>query len=144
MVGLVHADNGFFDEAILSLLEGHKIDSIISARHTPTLQAAIVREARWRAMETGPKLAEIANQAQSWAVPRRIVVMRQSIKRKTAPGNTLSLFADDPDLSGWRHGAMVTLLTLPAVKVWRSYRERADGENRSQNSRPTSALTALP
>lgn len=130
MVGLVHADNGFFDEAILSLLEGHKIDSIISARHTPTLQAAIVREARWRAMETGPKLAEIANQAQSWAVPRRIVVMRQSIKRKTAPGNTLSLFADDPDLSGWRHGAMVTLLTLPAVKVWRSYRERADGENR--------------
>jgi hypothetical protein len=30
--------------------------------------------------------------------------MRQSIKRKTAPGNTLSLFADDPDC---RAGATV-------------------------------------
>jgi hypothetical protein len=69
MVGLVHADNGFFDEAILSLLEGHKIDSIISARLAHSLQAAIVREARWRAMETGPELAEIANQAQSWLFP---------------------------------------------------------------------------
>lgn len=57
-------------------------------------------------------------------------MVRQSIKRKMAPGKTLSLIADDPDLSGWRHGAMVTLLTLPDVKVWRSYRERADCENR--------------
>lgn len=143
MVGLVHADNGFFDETIVSFLEGRKIDSIISARLTHSLQAAIVREARLRALETGLELAEIANQAQSWAVPRRIVVMRQSIKRKTAPGKTPSPFADDPDLSGWRHGAMVTLLTLPDVKVWRSYRERADGENRIAELKADSGLDSF-
>jgi hypothetical protein len=44
-------------------------------------------------------------------------VVRQSVKRKTVPGKTLSLFADDPDLSGWHNGAMVTSLTLPDVEV---------------------------
>ena len=129
-VGLFRADSGFFDEAILSFLEGRKIDYIISAKLTQRLQAAIARDARWWALETGLELAEIMYQAQGWTMPRRIVVVRQSIKRKTAPGKTLSLFADDPDLSGWRYGAMVTTLTLPSVEVWRSYRGRADCENR--------------
>ena len=48
------------------------------------------------------------------SAPRRIVVVRQSVKRKAAPGKTLSLFVDDPDLSGWRYGALVTSLSLPA------------------------------
>ena len=129
-VGLFRADSGFFDEAILSCLEGRKIDYIISARLTRGLQAAIARDARWWALETGLELAGIMYQAQGWTAPRRIVVVRQSVKRKNAPGKTLSLFADDPDLSGWRYGAMVTSLTLPDVEVWRSYRGRADCENR--------------
>jgi len=129
-VGLFRADSGFFDEAILNLLEGRKIDYIISAKLTQRLQAAIVRDACWWVLETGLELAEIMYQAQGWSAPRRIVVVRQSVKRKTAPGKTLSLFADDPDLSGWRYGAMVTSLSLPDVEVWRSYRGRADCENR--------------
>jgi hypothetical protein len=129
-VGLFRADSGFFDEAILSCLEGRKIDDIISARLTRGLQAAIARDARWWALETGLELAGIMYQAQGWTAPRRIAVVRQSVKRKNAPGKTLSLFADDPDLSGWRYGAMVTSLTLPDVEVWRSYRGRADCENR--------------
>lgn len=129
-VGLFRADSGFFDEAILGFLESRKIDYIVAARLTQALQAAMVREARWWALETGLELAEIQYQAHGWAQPRRIVVVRQSVKRKTAPGKTLSLFADDPDLSGWRYGAMVTSLALPAVEVWRSYRGRADCENR--------------
>jgi len=40
------------------------------------------------------------------------------------------LFADDPDIQGWRDGAMVTSLSLPAAEVWRSYRGCADCENR--------------
>ena len=129
-VGLFRADSGFFDEAILRSLEGRKIDYIVSAKLTQRLQAAIARDARWWALETGLELAEIRYQAQGWTVPRRIVVVRQSVKRKTAHGKTLSLFADDPDLSGWRYGAMTTTLTLPPVEVWRSYRGRADCENR--------------
>lgn len=129
-VGLFRADSGFFDETILSFLEGRKIDYINSAKLTQRLQAAIARDAHWWALETGLELAEIMYQAQGWTTSRRIVVVRQSVKRKNAPGKTLSLFADDPDLSGWRYGAMATSLTLPDVEVWRSYRGRADCENR--------------
>lgn len=68
-VGLFRADSGFFDEAILSLLEGRKIDYIISAKLTQRLQAAIVREARWWALETGLELAEITYRAQGWSAP---------------------------------------------------------------------------
>lgn len=129
-VGLLRADSGFFDQAVLKLLEDKRIHYIISARLTQGLQQAIVRDGRWFALETGLELAEITYQANSWDIARRIVVVRQSIKRKTAPGKTLSLFADDPDIQGWRYGAMVTSLSLPAAEVWRSYRGRADCENR--------------
>lgn len=129
-VGLLRADSGFYDQAVLQLFEGKRIDYIISARLTQGLQRAIIRDARWFALETGLELAEITYQAHGWDKARRIVVVRQSIKRKTAPGKTLSLFADDPDIQGWRYGAMVTSLSLPAAEIWRSYRGRADCENR--------------
>lgn len=129
-VGLLRADSGFFDQAVLKLLEDKRIHYIISARLTQGLQQAIVRDGRWFALAIGLELAEIAYQDNSWDTARRIVVVRQSIKRKTAPGKTLSLFADDPDIQGWRYGAMVTSLSLPAMEVWRSYRGRADCENR--------------
>jgi hypothetical protein len=45
-------------------------------------------------------------------------------------GKTLSLFADDEGLQGWRYGVMLTDLTLPARQVWRLCRGRADCENR--------------
>ena len=129
-VGLFRANSGFFDEAILSLLEGRKIDYLIRAKLTQRLQASMVRDARGWALETGRELAEITYQAQGGSAPRRIVGVRPPIKRKAAPGKTRSLLADDPDLSGGRDGARVTSLTLPDGEVWRSYRGRADGENR--------------
>ena len=45
-------------------------------------------------------------------------------------GKTLSLFGDDPDLQGWRYGAMLSDLSISALQVWRLYRGRADWENR--------------
>lgn len=130
IVGLFRADSGFYDAAILKLLESKQIDYIISTKLTQALQHAIIRDARWWALETGLELAEIDYQAVGWEQPRRIVVVRQSVKRKNAPGKTLSLFADDPDIQGWRYGAMVTTLALPVVEIWRLYRGCADCENR--------------
>lgn len=34
-----------------------------------------------------------------------------------------------PSSRGWRYGAMVTTLSLPALEAWRSYRGRDDCEN---------------
>ena len=35
--------------------------------------------------------------------------------RTSTGGKTLRLFADDPEIQGWRYGAMVTSLVLPAL-----------------------------
>lgn len=131
-VGLFRADSGFYGEDILGFLEVRKINYIVSAKLTPYRRSWRARRAggRWWALETGLELAEIECQAQGWSRSRRLVLVRQSVKRKNAPGKTLLLFADDPDLSGWRYGAMVTSLSLPDVEVWRSYRGRADCKNR--------------
>jgi hypothetical protein len=49
----------------------------------------------------------LAYQAQGSVGLRRVVVVRQSVKRETALGKTLPLFTDDPVVSGWRSGDVV-------------------------------------
>jgi hypothetical protein len=131
IVGLLRADSGFYDDAILTFLQGRHIDYIISAKLTHGLQRAIAEQVTWWSVERGLEMGELNYQAQGWSAPRRIIVVRQhSVQKKKAMGKTMSLFADDPDLQGWRYGAMVTTLSLPALEIWRSYRGRADCENR--------------
>lgn len=143
VVGLLRADSGFFDDAILCALEDKRIPCIVAARMTPPLQREIYRASGWWALETGLEMTELGYQAAGWAQARRLVVVRQSIKRKTAPGKTLSLFADDPDIQGWRYGAFVTTLDLPMVEVWRLYRGRADCENRIKELKADFGLDAF-
>lgn len=142
-VGLLRADSGFFDEAILSALEGKCIPYIVAARLTQPLQRAIYQAGGWWALDSGLELTELRYRAAGWTSERRLIVVRQSIKRKTAPGKTLSLFADDPDIQGWRYGAFVTSLELPMVEVWRTYRGRADCENRIKELKADFGLDAF-
>lgn len=116
VVGLLRADSGFFDNAFLTDLEAKQIPYVIAAKLTQALQRTIYQtRGRW-ALETVLELTELSYQAQGWPTPRRIVVVHQSVKVKTAPGKRLSLFADDPVIQGWRYGAFVTSLELPMVE----------------------------
>lgn len=143
IVGLLRADSGFFDEAILTALEAKRIPYIIAARLTQPLQRAIYQATGWWALEAGLELTELRYQAADWTTARRLIVVRQSVKRKTAPGKTLSLFGDDPDIQGWRYGAFVTTLDLPMAEVWRTYRGRADCENRIKELKADFGLDAF-
>ena len=67
IIGLLRADSGFYAENVLNWLEEHTIDYIVSAKLTQALQAAIIRDARWWALETGLELAEIEYRAHGWA-----------------------------------------------------------------------------
>ena len=58
-VGLLRADSGFFDEAILASLEGKHIPYIIAARLTQPLQRTIYQASGWWALETGLELTEL-------------------------------------------------------------------------------------
>jgi hypothetical protein len=131
-VGLFRADSGFYDKTIVALLKGHKISHIISARLTQALQQAIVDQCQWQQVAPGLQVSDLRYQPHGWSEAQRLVVIRQHMQRKAGgvPGKTLSLFADDPDLQGWRYGAMLTDLSLPAIEVWNLYRGRADCENR--------------
>lgn len=132
LIGLLRADSGFFADEILTALEHDRIDYVVAAKLTQPLQAQLMSVTRsWWALEPGLELCEFDYQAGSWARPRRMVAVRQSPKlRASAPGKTLSLFKDDPAMRQWRYGVVCTSLNLPAVEVWRSYRGRADCENR--------------
>ena len=143
VVGLLRADSGFFDNAFLTVLEAKQIPYVIAAKLTQALQRTIYQTGGWWALETGLELTELGYQTQGWAAPRRIIVVRQSVKRKTAPGKSLSLFADDPDIQGWRYGAFVTTLELPMLEVWRLYRGRADCENRIKELKADFGLDAF-
>ena len=103
--------------------------ALLSARWWPLQERD--EPGKLRAEIESIELCEINYQASSWSTPRRIIGMRQHIKtRPQAKGKTLSLFAEDMDVSGWRYGAIVSDLQLPAVGVWRTYRGRANCENR--------------
>jgi hypothetical protein len=143
IVGLLRADSGFFDEAILAVLEHKRIAYIIAARLTQPLQRALYGATGWWALEPGLELTEMSYRADAWTRARRLIVVRQSVTRKQAPGKNLSLFADDPDIQGWRYGAFVTTLDLPAVEVWRTYRGRADCENRIKELKADFGLDAF-
>jgi hypothetical protein len=131
-VGLFRADSGFYDKAIVALLKERKINHIISARLTQALQQAIVDQCHWQQVAPGLQVSELRYQPHGWDDAQRLVVIRQHMQRKVGgvPGKTLSLFADDPDLQGWRYGAMLTDMSLPAIEIWNLYRGRADCENR--------------
>lgn len=143
VVGLLRADSGFFDEAIFSMLEGKRIPYIIAARLTQPLQRTIYQATGWWALEAGLELTELRYCAAGWSASRRLIVVRQSVKRREAPGKNLSLFADDPDIQGWRYGTFVTTLDLPMVEVWRTYRGRADCENRIKELKADFGLDAF-
>ena len=51
IVGLPRADSGFFDEAVLALMEGKRIPYIIAARLTQPLQRTIYQACGWWALE---------------------------------------------------------------------------------------------
>jgi hypothetical protein len=143
-VGLLRADSGFFSQSFLNTLEEKALPYIIAARLTRPLQQKLYQAKGWWAVSKGIELTEISYQCGSWDKPRRIVVVRQAIaERQNAPGKLLRLFADDPDIQGWRYGAFVTSLELSNIEVWRLYRGRADCENRIKELKSDFGLNAF-
>lgn len=130
-IGLLRADSGFSDHAFLCKLETSATSHIIALRLNQPLQRALVDAQGWWTIDDGIDLVSVQYQAPSWSHPRTVVGIRQHVNKRVNPkGKTLSLFADDPAVGQYRFGALVTNTTLPAQEVWRTYRGRADCENR--------------
>jgi hypothetical protein len=130
-VGLIRADSGFFDNKVLSFLEGEHIDYVVASKLTRPLQGVLYSRRDWWVVAPGIELCEFSYRAFGWLRERRFIAVRQSVGvRKNAPGKNLKLFKDDPAISGWRYSLLVTSMRYSSEVVWRTYRGRADSENR--------------
>ena len=138
-VSLFRADSGVYDKTIAAFLKGRKINHIISARLTQVWQQAIVDRCQWQDLAPGLQVCDLRYQPHAWQEPQRLVVLRQHMQRKAGgvAGKTVSLFADDPDLQGWRYGAMLTDMSLSAIQVWNLYRGRATADTGLRACGPT-------
>ena len=137
-VSLLRADSGFSDSSFLDHLDQQQIHHIIALRMNQPVQRALVDAGGWWALHDeegkpveGIDLTRFAYQASTWSKPRWVIGIRQHVGQRAAPkGKTLDLFADDPVIGKYRYSALVTNLDLSAVVIWRTYRGRADCENR--------------
>ena len=141
-VSLLRADSGFSDNEFLDVLEQKGLHYTIALKQMQPLQRALINasydEHGWWPLrdeqgrvEPGIELTRFRYQASSWSKPRWVTGIRQHIEQREAPkGKTLSLFADDPVIGKWRFSAIVSDLDLPAQTIWRTYRGRANCENR--------------
>jgi hypothetical protein len=85
----------------------------------------------WVQLAEGVEVASVNHESPGWGKTRRMIIVRQYIKRRPkAMGKVLRLFADDALYRDYRYGCFITSLDLPAEVIWRIYRMRADAENR--------------
>ena len=130
-VGLLRADSGFGAQTFLADLEQRSLSYIVALKLNQPLQRALVSAQGWWPLDEGIELCSFEYQSGAWDKPRRVIGIRQHVAlRSEAKGKQLSLFADDLVHKHWRYAALVSNLSLPAQEIWRSYRGRADCENR--------------
>lgn len=127
-------DSGFFAKNILDDLEERELHYITACRFNNRIKYSLTHEKVWVEVTDGLEISETTYQAENWESPRRIVLVRQEVeKRSKAAGKQvrqLELFEGEKDFGKYRYGCFVTNLDLPAKVIYDSYRGRADSENR--------------
>jgi IS4 transposase len=107
------------------------MDYIIAAKFTQPIQRLIQANSAWIVLDTGIEISEQMYQSDSWAIPRRMVIVRQKIKdRPQAPCKQLRLFEEEQIYKNYRYAAYATNMILAPTEIWQLYRGRANAENR--------------
>jgi len=130
-VSLLRADSGFYGKEIFDFMERRSISYIIVARHYVTIQRKVASLKSWTTLEDGLQISDTTYQSEAWEKPRRLVVVRQQIKKRPkASGKQLKLFKEEGIYENYRYSCFMTNLEFSAHMVWTMYRGRADCENR--------------
>lgn len=131
VISLLRADSGFYSKEIFEYLESKSLKYIIVARHYSTIQTKVAAIENWWVLDHGVEIAETTYQSDTWEKPRRLVVVRQQIRRRPkAMGKQLKLFKEEGIFRNYRYSCMITNLGLSAQLVWNMYKGRANCENR--------------
>ena len=122
----LRADSGFFDQALLAMLEEHAVPYIIVARMTTALKARLHSSALgWRDIGKGCAVSSFTLKLHGWSDTRRFVVVRELEREdKSAVGRRLI------DVPGYTFRVWVTNRAEDAATLWRDYNGRATIEQR--------------
>lgn len=131
LISLLRADSGFYSKEIFDYLEARAIKYIIVARHYSTIQRKVAGLKNWWNIDDGIQIAETTYQSDTWEKPRRLIVVRQQIKKRPkATGKQLSLFKEEGIYQNHRYSCYITNLDFSPQIIWNMYKGRADCENR--------------
>ena len=121
----LRADSGFFVTDFLTELERRALPYVIAVRMNPPLRRTVAGIKRWTPFARGLEAAETSYQAYGWQAPRRLVVVRETLReRPEAHGRKLL------EVPGYTFHVLVTTLSHDPVQTWRFYNSRAESENR--------------
>lgn len=122
----VRADGGFFDQKLLTFLEGRSLPYIVVARMHSTLQMAVHAITDWR--QVGPRhwVGEFELKMLKWDRARRFVVVKEQLPPRKPRQAALELL----DVPGFSFRVFVTNRTEEREWLWRHYDKRAGIEPR--------------
>jgi hypothetical protein len=123
-IRLVRADSGFFDDDLLSFLEGRCLPYIVVARLTYLIKRELKHLGDWRELDADYAVTEFTKKLQGWSQPRRFVVIRELLRERPSVGRKLF------EVPGYTFRVFVTSLGCSPQEVWRDYNKRADVEKR--------------
>jgi hypothetical protein len=123
-IRVVRADSGFFDDKLLSFLEGQEIPYIVVARLTRWIKNEAINIQEWKDLDPIYSVAEFNKQLHGWSRERRIVVVRELLREKRSLGRRLI------SVPGYTFRLFATSLTISPDEVWRDYNQRSDMEKR--------------
>jgi len=123
-IRVVRADSGFFDDKLLSFLEGLELPYIVVARMTRWIKNEAIRIREWIDLDSTYSVAEFKMQLYGWNRERRIVVVRELVKDKPSMGKRLF------NIPEYTFRLFVTSLPFAPEEIWRDYNQRSDMENR--------------
>src|SRR5579864_4339761 len=121
----VRADSGFFDQALMELLEERTLPYVIVAKLTPHLKRQCAGIKDWTIIDVDLAIAQLHLQLLGWSKARRFVVVRQRIREdQTTFGRRLL------EVPGYTFRMWVTNRSDSALELWHDYNGRAAVEQR--------------
>lgn len=138
---MLRADNGFFDNRILSFLESVGLPYLVKARFTKLVKLAAQQVGEWTAIGKGIEVAEARIKLLRWDTERRLVLIRHRVPERENPhGKRLFTFEEH------RYQAIVTSFSpaeMNAASVYRNYLPRGEFENRIKELKEGCGLTGF-
>src|SRR5580658_4239910 len=134
----LRADAGFFVTEFLLELERRALPYAIAVRMNPHLRRTVAGIKQWTPFARGLEAAETNYQAYGWQAPRRLVVVRETIRERPAARGRKLL-----EVPGYTFQVLVTTLGHDPGPTWRFYNSRAECEDRIKQLRTTLARAAF-